>query len=523
MDKSLFNSLIDISKSEASQSGKANLILEKARWASTEFCEYNRDLTMQIVDNVAKSATINAEKYAKKAVLETGFGVVAHKKIKNELTAQPLVDYYRSRDFVNSSIDDQLKIIQIPRPAGVIFALTPSTNPIATLNYKVLLSLMTRNSIVLSPHPAAKETSIEAAQTLRNAAIEAGAPVGAIQILEEPSIPLVQAFMKSPKTNVILATGGSPMVRAAYSSSNPAIGVGPGNVPVFVDSSANISEAAKLIVLSKSFDNSVLCTNESVLITLDEIFNKLLISLKSEGAYICDEQQTNALRNYLFYGEKFNISAIGRDAVWIAKQCGINVPSSTKILITPIQKIGIEEKLSSEKLCPVLALHKTKSIKAGISQSRAVLRLAGAGHSAAIHSTDEKTIIDFSSRVETYRVVVNSPSSQGCSGFATNLAPTMTVGTGFFGRSSIGENIGPQHLVHWTKIAYNAKEKYKFGNFNNLERKLSGPLPKSPEDGIPNIYREEKVTRHTKNENMQINKNDLKQIIAEELQKILRK
>ena len=161
---------------------------------------------------------------------------------------------------------------------------------------------MTRNSIVLSPHPAAKETSIEAAQTLRNAAIEAGAPVGAIQILEEPSIPLVQAFMKSPKTNVILATGGSPMVRAAYSSSNPAIGVGPGNVPVFVDSSANISEAAKLIVLSKSFDNSVLCTNESVLIPLDEIFNKLLISLKSEGAYICDEQQTNALRNYLFYG-----------------------------------------------------------------------------------------------------------------------------------------------------------------------------------------------------------------------------
>lgn len=485
MDQALYNSLVDISDSPAARTGKADLMLDRARWAATVFDRYDRAATMAIVDAVAEAAHAMAGELATKAVEETGFGVAEHKKLKNELTARPLVEHYRDQDFVNSRIDDARKIVEIPRPAGVIFALTPSTNPVATLNYKILLAMMTRNAIVISPHPAARAVSIEAATALARAAEAAGAPSGAIQILETPSIPLVEAFMTSPKTNVILATGGTPMVRAAYSSSNPAIGVGPGNAPVFVDASADIGAAAQAIVASKSFDNSILCTNESVLITVPEVENQLRMALKSAGAYLCTDEETAALRRFLFHPRGFNVEAIGRDATWIAQECNIRVPANTRILVTPITQIGVEERLSKEKLCPVLALHVAKTRTQALSQARAVLRLTGAGHSAAIHARDEAVIMDYAALVEAYRVVVNAPCSQGAAGFATNLAPTFTIGTGFFGRSSIGENVGPQHLVHWTRIAYNADRKVPFGNFQGVTRAFRGQLPTAPADGVP--------------------------------------
>lgn len=199
--------LVDISSTPAALNGRADMMLERAHWASAVFQRYDRQQTMAIVDAVAAAAHANAEKYAKWAVEETGFGVVEHKKLKNELTAAPLVDFYRDQDFVNPRIDERRKIVEIPRPAGVIFALTPSTNPISTLNYKIILALMTRNAIVISPHPAARESSVDAARTLSEAAVAAGAPDGVIQIIEDPSIPLIETFMSSPKANVILATG----------------------------------------------------------------------------------------------------------------------------------------------------------------------------------------------------------------------------------------------------------------------------------------------------------------------------
>ena len=209
--------LVDISQTPAALKGRANIVLERARWASEVFQRYDRETTLRIVDAVAAAANANAQKYADWAVEETGFGVAAHKKIKNELTAQPLVDYYRDQDFVNPRIDEQRKLVKIPRPAGAVFALTPSTNPIATLNYKILICLMTRNAIVISPHPAARSCSIDAAHTLAKAATDAGAPDGIIQIIEDPSIALIEEFMASPKTSVTLATGGNAMVRSATS------------------------------------------------------------------------------------------------------------------------------------------------------------------------------------------------------------------------------------------------------------------------------------------------------------------
>ncbi|MHA6688524.1 aldehyde dehydrogenase family protein [Mesorhizobium sp. A556] len=477
--------LVDIAGTKADLRGRADMMLERARWASQVFQRYDRPATMAIVDAVAKAAHANAAKYADWAVEETGFGVPAHKKLKNELSSTGLVDFYRNDDYVNPRIDSAAKMVKIPRPAGVVFALTPSTNPIATLNYKILLALMTRNAIVISPHPAARHCCVDAARTLMAAALEAGAPDAIIQIVEEPSIPFIEEFMASPKTSVILATGGNAVVRAAYSSSNPAIGVGPGNAPVYVDPSADIDKAAKRIVDGKSFDNSILCTNESVVLTLPEVDKQLRRSMQAAGAYFCSPDETERLRALLFHPRGFNVACVGRDAVLIAADAGIRVPQNTRILVTPIDQIGVEERLSKEKLCPVLAYHVAKNRSQAMAHARAILRMTGAGHSAAIHANDPAVIMTYGSTVEAYRIVVNSPCSQGAAGFGTGLAPTFTVGTGYFGRSSIGENVGPQHLVHWSRIAYNTDPDVPFGNFDNLGPRFEGPLPMAPADGMP--------------------------------------
>ena len=477
--------LIDISDTDAARASQADLVLEHARWASQVFQRYDITRTRRIVDAVAAHAHSRAGHYAERAVSETGFGVVAHKKLKNELTSLALAEYYRDQDFVSPRVREDLKMVELPRPAGVVFALSPSTNPIATVNFKTLLALMTRNAMVISPHPAARECSVDAVRELAEVAEKAGAPEGVLQVVERPSIPLIEQFMHSQKTDVILATGGTAMVRSAYSSSNPAIGVGPGNAPVFVDSSAELAKAARRIVDSKSFDNSSLCTNESVLITLAETDRELKRELERAGAFVCDDEQRDALRRYLFHERGFNVEALGRDATWIAAEAGIRVPPKTRVLVAPIAQLGVEEPLSREKLCPVLAYLVASSRQQAIAQARALLRLSGAGHSAAIHARDEATILEYAAAVEAYRVVVNAPSSQGAAGIGTHLAPTFTIGTGYYGRSSIGENIGPQHLVHWARIAYNEDPAERMGNFSDLHLRHEGPLPEAPADGVP--------------------------------------
>ncbi len=523
MQDSLFHSLIDIRDSKAGQLGKADLVLERARWATSIFERYDSHTTIKIVQAVSDSAFEMAEEFAGKAVEETGFGIKEHKRIKNEMASRYLFNYYVEQDFVNPRVNEKKKILEIPRPAGVIFALIPSTNPIATINYKIILALLTRNAIVISPHPAAQSCSCEAVKKLIQTAEDVGAPEGIIQVLESPTIPMVEAFMTSPKTNVILATGGTPMVRSAYSSSNPAIGVGPGNIPVYVDSTADIKLAAKRIIESKSFDNSVLCTNESVLITVPEVESSLKLALKSNKAHICSKEETDLLRRFLFHPGGFNVEAIGRSANWIANECGIRLPSETKVLIAPIAQIGVEEVLSKEKLCPVLAYHVANDRKQAFAQARAVLRLSGAGHSAAIHSESEETILDYSTHVEVYRVVVNAPSSQGAAGLETNLAPTFTVGTGYFGRSSIGDNIGPQHLVHWTKVAYNRDGNVPFGNYHEIGRNFPGPLPEAEIDGLE-LSSEKKPAKMMQSgvQNLEIKK-EIRRLISEELRDLLGK
>lgn len=516
-------SVLDISASEAALRARADMVLERARWAADVFERYDRATTYAIAEAAAKAAHAKAAEYAEWAVRETGFGVAAHKTLKNQASSLGVVEHYRDWDFVNPRLDERLKIIEIPRPAGVVFALAPSTNPIATIYFKTLSALLTRSSIVLSPHPAARECSVDAARTLARAAEAAGAPEGVVQVVEHPTLPLIEQFMRSEKTDVILATGGAAMVRAAYSSSSPAIGVGPGNAPVFVDRTADLADAARMIVESKSFDNSVLCTNESVLITLADCGQALAKELERAGSHVCGEEETEALRRYLFHERGFNVEALGRDAAWIAEQAGFKVKPKTKILLAPIGLIGVDEPLSREKLCPVLAFYVATSLDQALRQARATLRLSGAGHSAAIHARDHQTVMDFASAVEVYRVVVNAPCSQGAAGFATNLPPTYTIGTGFFGRSSIGENIGPQHLVQWTRVAWNKDSADGPGRSDLGELRHRGPLPEAPSDGVPGKTRPMRPARlaGTGGSHHDL-REEIRRIIAEELRAALK-
>lgn len=459
----------ELIEAESNLDSRVAMMLEGSRWAAGEFATFDRERTQAVARAVAEAAAARARHYADWAVKETGFGVAEHKAIKNRITSTGFYEHYRDHDFVGKRVREEDKIVEIARPAGVVFALIPSTNPISTVNFKIMSALMTRNAIVISPHPAARECSVDAIDHLAEAATGAGAPNGTIQVVREPSLPLIDRLMRSDKVDVILATGGTAMVRNAYSSGNPAIGVGPGNAPAFVDATADPGKAAKNIVDSKSFDNSILCTNESVVIAENAIADRLLRHMAREGAYLCSVEERDRLRDYLFTDKGFNIEALGKSATWIADKVGIRVPPATRVLLAPIERIASDEKLSQEKLCPVLGFFRAKDRAQGIAMSRTMLRIIGGGHSAAIHSRDPATIMAFAASVTALRVVVNSPCSQGAAGFGTNLAPSFTIGTGYFGRSSVGDNIGPEHLINWTRIAYNTDPAEVFGDFTGLE------------------------------------------------------
>jgi acyl-CoA reductase-like NAD-dependent aldehyde dehydrogenase len=444
----------DVTRVEAAGVPRARQMLDRARWASRAFATYDHASVMRIVEEVARVAEERAERYAEWAVRETGFGAAADKVVKNRLCSRGIFEAYRDHDYVTPRIDSARKLVELPRPAGVVLALTPSTNPVSTLYFKVILALLTRNAVVLSPHPFAKECCADAAHALGAAAVAAGAPDGVVQVVEEPSIPLIDALMTDERTDVILATGGVGVVRAAYSSSNPAIGVGPGNVPVLVDASADIRRAAAKLVASKAFDNSVLCTNESVLIVEESVADSLLREMERQGAHVCDPDERDRVRDTVFPQGRFDTSLVGKDAASIAAKAGVRVKPRTRILVAPFDLAGDEEPLAHEKLCPVLGVTRVPTAQRGIRTAAAVLRIGGAGHSAVIHSKDPRTVMDYAAAVDVLRVAVNEGGSTGSAGFDTHLAPSMTIGTGFAGRSSLGENLQPKHLVNIARIAY---------------------------------------------------------------------
>jgi acyl-CoA reductase-like NAD-dependent aldehyde dehydrogenase len=499
-------------------------MIERAEWAARAFASYDAATVQRIVDAAAAAGAARAEEFAEWAVRETGYGVAAHKVLKNKACSSGVASAYRAADFVDPVVDESAKIVSVPRPAGVVLALTPSTNPVATVYFKILLALMTRNAIVISPHPFAKGVCAEAARTMAEAAVAAGAPDGCIQVVEEPSIPLVNALMTDTRTDVIVATGGTPMVRAAYRSGNPAIGVGPGNVPVLVDASADLAHAARQIVESKSFDNSILCTNESVLIVVESVADRLLDHMQRVGAHLLSDADRDKVRELIYPGGHLDTQWIGKDATVIAKAAGVRAAPRTTVLIAPFDLVVPEESLAHEKLMPVLGVVRVPTSARGIDAARAVLRITGEGHSAAIHSTDARTIMDFSAAVRVLRVSVNVGSSLGSSGLATNLAPSMTIGTGFFGRSSVGENLEPKHLVNWTRIAYNADAAVPMADFSRLTP-WTVPVgavpayPRASNEGEPATRHPDLVAAPTEVGEL---REEIRRLIIEELNAIVR-
>ncbi|MUL48915.1 aldehyde dehydrogenase family protein [Mycobacterium sp. CBMA293] len=507
---------------DRSSAATAQAILQRSSWAARAYADFDAAAVSRIVARVVAVAESNAAAYAEWAVRETGFGVVEHKRIKNIACSRGLQDAYADSDFITPRLRPEAKIVEIPRPAGVILALTPTTNPVSSVYFKTILALMTRNAIVICPHPRARECCIHAAHALAEAAVAAGAPDGAVQVIEHPSIPLLNTLMTDARTSVILATGGADMVRSAYRSGNPALGVGPGNVPVLVDRTAELSAAAERIVDSKSFDNSVLCTNESVLIAEQTVSDDLLNQLRRHGAHILQPDERDRIRAMLFPDNHFDSQYVGRSATDIAQAAALRVDPGTKILVAPFDLVVPEEPLAHEKLCPVLGYTTAATADDGIAAARSVLRITGAGHSAAIHSNAAETVLKFSAAVPVYRVSVNVGNSLGGAGFHTNLAPTMTIGTGFFGRSSLGENLEPAHLVHWSRIAYNADATEIFPSFDGLTRSRSveGATPPYPlpSNDSGDIAAQTLTTDHSENEL----RAELRRLILEELTDMMR-
>ena len=456
---------------------QAAQIVERARWAANAYADFGREDVLRISKLVADLGVETAREYADWAVNETGFGNPDHKEIKNVMCSEGIYEHYKNEDFTSHRVCEEQSVIEIPRPAGVVFALTPSTNPVCSVFFKVLLCLMTRNAIVVSPHPAARECCTDAVHRIAEVIEEAGAPDGVVQVIENPDLEVIQAVMQSDRIDLILATGGSPMVRAAYSSGNPALGVGPGNCPAYVDKSADVSKAAEYIAYSKSFDQSILCTNESAVIAHQTVSDELILAMQNQGCYFCSNEERDRIADLLFPEGKFDIAVIGKSAEWLAERARIRVPEKTRVLVVHLERIGDDYPLSREKLCPVLGFFTVPGRDAAMNACNAMTRKMGSGHSAAIHTMDQEMVLRFGAELNVLRTAVNAPCSTGASGFETNLAPTMTVGTGFYGRSSVSENVGPQHLVQWVKLAYNKNDVLDKAKYDSLRLPVSTPKP----------------------------------------------
>jgi acetaldehyde dehydrogenase/alcohol dehydrogenase len=493
---------------------RARMMLQRARWAADAFSLYDGRSTARILEAAAEAAYQNAERFAVEAVEETGMGVAAHKRRKNEACSRGLLERYRDQDFVGARVDAERKLVSVPKPAGVILALTPSTNPVATVYFKVLLALMTRNAIVVSPHPMARRVCAAAVEVIAAAAVGAGAPDGCVQVVPEPTIPLIESLMSDRETDLILATGGTAVVRAAYRSGNPSLGVGPGNVPAFVDASADLAHAAACLAESKSFDNSILCTNESTLIVEDAVAQRLAAELERCGAHVLGEEDTGRVRAACYPDGRIDTRLAGKDAAALAQAAGVRVPSGTRVLVAPFELIVPEEPLAHEKLFPLLGMVRVPDAGRGIDAARALLRIGGAGHSAVIHSQTPRTILAYGAALRVLRVSVNAPGSTGSAGLDTFLAPTMTVGTGFFGGSSLRANLEPADLVQWTTLAYASDPSQPFGDFSGLDpwRALPARPPRpAPRAQGPALGGEDGLSRE-----------QLRRLILEELREVVR-
>lgn len=431
--------------------------LEKVKNAQKEFSKYSQEQVDKIFQAAAIAANEARIPLAKMAVEETGMGIVEDKVIKNHYAAEYIYNKYKNEKTCGVIYqDDSYGIKKIAEPVGIVAAVIPTTNPTSTAIFKTLIALKTRNGIIISPHPRAKKSTIEAAKTVLEAAVRAGAPEDIIAWIDVPSLELTNMLMQS--ADIILATGGPGMVKSAYSSGKPALGVGAGNTPAVIDESANVILAVNSIIHSKTFDNGMICASEQSVIVSDKIYDKVKDEFVKRGCYILNPEETEKVRKTIIINGALNAKIVGQKAHTIAELAGVSVPENIKILIGEVESVDLSEEFAHEKLSPVLAMYKSSSFDDALEKAYRLIEDGGLGHTSSLYVntvTEKEKIEKFYSKMKTCRVLVNTPSSQGGIGDLYNfkLTPSLTLGCGTWGGNSVSENVGIKHLLNIKTVA----------------------------------------------------------------------
>ena len=436
---------------------KLEKALQRLREAQRMFASYTQEQVDRIFLAAASAANKERIPLAKMAVEETGMGVVEDKVIKNHYASEYIYNAYKNIKTCGVVEEDKAYgIKKIAEPVGIIAAVIPTTNPTSTAIFKTLIALKTRNGIILSPHPRAKKCTIEAARIVLEAAVKAGAPEGIIDWIDVPSLELTNMVMK--EADLILATGGPGMVKAAYSSGKPAIGVGPGNTPAVIDESADILLAVNSIIHSKTFDNGMICASEQSVIVPEKIYKAVRNEFKARGCYFLDKDEIEKVRKTILVDGTINAKIVGQTAYKIASLAGITVPENTKILIGEVESTDLSEPFAHEKLSPVLAMYKVKDFSEALDKAEQLVAAGGFGHTASVYLdpvTGRDKLDEFASRMKACRILLNTPSAQGGIGDLYNfkLAPSLTLGCGSWGGNSVSENVGVKHLLNIKTVA----------------------------------------------------------------------
>lgn len=432
-------------------------MVQKVAAAQVKYATYTQEQVDAIFKAAAMAASAARIPLAEFAVKETGMGLFEDKVIKNHYASEEVYNKHKNTKTCGIIEEDESQgIIKIAEPIGVIAAVIPTTNPTSTAIFKILLALKTRNGIVISPHPRAKGCTIAAAKLILEAAVKAGAPENIIGWVEEPTLDGSKYLMCHKDIDLILATGGSDMVRTAYSSGKPALGVGSGNVPVIIDETADIKEAVSQILLSKSFDNGVICASEQAVIAVREKYDEIKNEFIARGAYFLSEDEKEKVRKIIFIDRRINPKIVGQSTVKLAEMAGFTVDPKVRVLIGEVENIGHDEPFSGEKLSPILAFYEAADFKDALDMAEKIVNFGGRGHTAALHTnpSNHDRIKQFGARVEVARLVINSPSAHGAIGDLYNfkLPPSLTLGCGSWGHNAVSENIEPRHLLNTKTI-----------------------------------------------------------------------
>lgn len=435
-------------------------LVARAKEAAAQLAGYSQEQLDAICQAVAQACAAHAEPLAKLAVEETGFGRWEDKVLKNQLGSTIVWDHIKSMRTVGILGEDEARrVIEIGVPMGVIAALIPSTNPTSTTMYKTLIALKSGNAIVISPHPGAKKCILETYRIIEEAARRAGAPEGAVGCVELTTMEATDALLRHRDVSLILATGGEAMVRAAYSSGNPALGVGPGNGPSFIERTADIPRAVRRIFASKTFDNGTICASEQSIVTEKCSEAAVTAACEAQGGYFLTEEQSKKLSGFLLRANgTMNPKIVGRTAQQIADMAGITIPPDTRVLISRQTEVSKKNPYAREKLCPILAFFVAEDWEAACALSIAILQNEGCGHTMTIHSENQEVIRAFALKKPVSRLLVNTPGALGGVGATTGLAPALTLGCGAVGGSATSDNIGPRNLINVRRVAWGLKE-----------------------------------------------------------------